>query len=203
MINIKLPIINVKKRTHKRPHRRNTSRKTRRRSRTSRRNISIPKGNWTETARNIKILKRNLLQAELKNRKGKYILATTYFRRGDIFENVDGSFILVSNDYDYNSYKKTFNSKYYSRYNIGKYTKDNFNVYFNNRKTEISSLSFEDLGHGYAKDAFNIYYNGNKIDGAFHLKFQVLGKDYAKDPFNVYKRGKKVSNKNPLGFTIF
>lgn len=200
-LNIKFPVINFKnKRTHKKRPRRNSSRRTRR---TSRKNISIPKGNWLETARNIKILKRNLLQAELKNKKGNYELATTYFRKGDVFENVDGSFILVSNDYDYTLSKKTFNSKYYSRYNLGKYTKDNFNVYFNNKKTEISSLSFENLGHGYAKDAFNVYYKGRKIEGAFHLKFQVLGRDYAKDPFNVYKRGRKVSNKSPLGFTVF
>ena len=204
MIKIKLPLVELKnrrtrKKHHKRHHKRNTSSRSRRRSFSRR----IPKGNWLETARNVKIVKRNLLQAELKDRKGKYVLATTYFRRGDIFENVDGSFVLVSNDYNSSLSRKTFNSKYYSRYHHGKYNKDNFNVYFNNKKTDISVLSFEDLGHGYAKDAFNVYYKGNKIDGAFHLRFQVLGKDYAKDPFNVYKGGKKIPNKSPFRFNVF
>lgn len=207
MFEIKLPNLKIKLgKTHKK--RNSKSRRSRRSSssRSSRRRNkpkSLPKGNWVESAKNVKLINRNLLQAELKNKRGVYVLSSTYYRRGDIFENIDGNFVLVSNNYDSRKSRKTFNSRYYSRYHHGKYRKDTFNVYFNNIKTNISAMTFEDLGHGYARDAFAIYYKGNKIDGAFHLKFQVLGRDYAKDPFNVYKRGKKISNKNPLNFTIF
>ena len=182
MLKIKIPEVKIKignksKKNHH--HRKNSSRRSKKKR--------LPGGNWFETARNIKIIKRNLLQAELKNKNGIYILSTTYYKKGDIFENIDGSFVLVSSNYDPRKTRKTFNSRYYSRYYHGKYTKENFNVYFNNKLTNINAMTFEDLGHGYARDAFSVYYKGKKIKGAFHLKFQVLGREYAKDPFNVYE----------------
>ena len=208
MFEIKVPNLKIKLgKTHKKRHHKSSRKRSSisRRKRSIRRNKtkSLPKGDWIETAKNVKLINRNKLQAELKNRNGTYVLSSTYYRRGDIFENIDGNFVLVSNDYNSQKSRKTFNSRYYSRYHHGKYTKDTFNVYFNNKKTNISSMTFEDLGHGYARDAFAIYYKGDKINDAFHLKFQVLGREYAKDPFNVYKRGKKIPNQSPHDFTIF
>ncbi len=196
MIGIKIPGLKVNLGNTRKRRRRSSRRHSKKRNR-------FPDGNWIETAKNIKIVKRNLLQAKLKNRRGFYSLASTYFRKGDIFENIDGTFVLVSSKYDSVKSRNTFNSKYYTRYHHRKYSKDAFNVYFDGKQTSINVLSFEDLGHGYARDAFAVYYKGKKIEGAFHLKFQVLGRDYAKDPFNVYKRGKKIPNANPNTFTIF
>lgn len=54
----------------------------------------LPKGNWIESARNYYI-KDNILFAELKTKKGKYVLNSCYFEQDDTFKNINGRFQLV------------------------------------------------------------------------------------------------------------
>ena len=166
----------------------------------------LPKGNWIETAKDIRI-KGDRLRAKLQNRKGVFVNAQTFFRKGDHFENVDGKFVLVSSGFSRRSYKfrsSKFNKRYFNTYHKNhKYVKDAFGVYYRGRKTSINTMGFQDLGHGYARDSFNVYYKGKKIDDCSTLNFQVLGKGYAKDSFNVYHKGDKMSNLSPLTFKVF
>ena len=72
------------------------------------------------------------------------------------------------------------------------YYKNQFNVYYGNKKIDAQAATFEELGDGYAKDAFNVYYFGEKIKGSMAANFVILDGYYAKDAFNAYYRGKKV-----------
>ena len=72
------------------------------------------------------------------------------------------------------------------------YYKNQFNVYYGNKKIDAQAATFVELGDGYAKDAFNAYYRGKKVEGAFASTFKSTGNGYAEDTFNAYYKGKKL-----------
>lgn len=75
------------------------------------------------------------------------------------------------------------------------YYKDEFNVYYNNRKVEeATAMTFKDLGNCYGKDAFDVFYEGYIIPDADANTF-LVDKDglYAHDTFNTYYKGKKLT----------
>lgn len=56
-------------------------------------NLELPRGNWTETAREIH-LDRNILMAKLKKKDGSYAYDKVIFNPQDSFSNYDGKFKL-------------------------------------------------------------------------------------------------------------
>ncbi|CAF3659341.1 unnamed protein product [Rotaria sp. Silwood1] len=83
------------------------------------------------------------------------------------------------------------------------YMKDNWNVYFNNRKVADASVrSFQDLGFGYGKDDWNVFYLGNKMPDAKPRSFEILQPytGYTKDTWNVYYFGKIVPDAKSHSF---
>ena len=74
------------------------------------------------------------------------------------------------------------------------YTKDTFNVYYNNKKVkEATAMSFQDLGNSYGKDTFDVFYKGVIIPNADAVTFMVNSDGlYAYDALNTYYMGKKI-----------
>jgi hypothetical protein len=74
------------------------------------------------------------------------------------------------------------------------YYKDNFNVYYKNKKVDqATAMTFVDLGNCYGKDAFDVFYKGQLIPGAnantFVVDFDGL---HAHDTFSTYYKGRKL-----------
>ena len=74
------------------------------------------------------------------------------------------------------------------------YTKDTFNVYYNNKKVEqATAMTFEDLGNCYGKDVFDVFYKGIIIPNADAVTFMVDSDGlHAYDALNTYYMGKKI-----------
>jgi hypothetical protein len=74
------------------------------------------------------------------------------------------------------------------------YYKDEFNVYYNNRKVEeATAMTFKDLGNCYGKDAFDVFYKGYMISGADADSFIVdIDGLHAHDNFYTYFKGQKL-----------
>jgi hypothetical protein len=142
-------------------------------------NNGWPGGSWKKTAKMYYIYNKTLY-AYLKDKKGRYVKDSIKFEEGDEFENDDGHFVIVEKD----SY----------------YRKTAFDVYYKNKKIDISPVGFKVLGDGYAKNNFDVVYRGKKVDIS-SIGFTVLKDGYAKNNFDVIYRGKKVDI-SPIGFTV-
>jgi len=168
-------------------------------------NNKFPMGNWINTAKNYYI-EGNILHADLKNREGIYVKATTYYHPNDILENNNGIFKIIGVD-NMNRMSRhgmfpRGRSHHRMSYRNGIYSHDQFSVYYNGKKIDCSPMGFQDLGYGYAKDSFSVYYKGSKMNNVFVNTFQIINNGYAKDSFSVYYRGEKVNGANPFNFIV-
>ena len=82
----------------------------------------------------------------------------------------------------------------YTFHTCSPYTKDTFNVYYNNKKVEeATAMSFEDLGNCYGKDVFDVFYKGILIPNADATTFTLdIDGLYAHDNLHTYYMGKKL-----------
>jgi hypothetical protein len=83
------------------------------------------------------------------------------------------------------------------------YAKDNYYVYYLDKKLDVTSVSsFKALDSGYAKDNYNVYYLDKKLDVTSASSFTTLGSGYAKDNYNVYYAGKKLNVVSASSFSL-
>ena len=158
-----------------------------------------PRGNWINTAKYYYI-KHRILHAKLKTRNGNYVHASIKFNKNDILENQDGKFVIIGQKNYYTT--DSFNVYYKNRkINISPmnfvvlgdgYAKNNFDVVFEGKKVNINVMGFKNLGYGYAKNNFDVVYKGQKIDVKFASTFEVLDNGKAKDNTGYFYKGKRI-----------
>jgi hypothetical protein len=162
-------------------------------------NNEFPKGSWKKTAKRYYVY-NNTLYALLKDKKGHYVKDSIKFKEGDELENDDGHFVIVEKD---SYYRTTALDVYYKNKKIDMspigfkvlkdgYAKNNLDVVYQGKKVDISPIGFTVLKDGYAKNNLEVVYQGKKVDVS-PIGFTVLKNGYAKNTFEMVYKGKKVS----------